>query len=146
MYLWVEAAMIAVYIHNRSPHCVLENKTLEEMFSGDKPEVNHLRIFGYPIYVHIPKDKRTKLDPSGKKGTFVGYSDTSKDYKVYIPGHQKIKISRDVTFDEDVYFYKSKQGRAEESHDEENGVPRAEETREVETKESILEDHDMAKP
>jgi hypothetical protein len=96
--------------------------------------------------VHVPKDKRTKLDPSGKKGTFVGYSDTSKAYRVYIPGHRKIEISRDVTFDEDVSFHKSKQGRAEESHDEENGVPRAAETREVEAEESIPEDQDMAKP
>jgi hypothetical protein len=39
------------------------------------------------MYVHIPKDKRTKLDPSGKKGTFVGYSDTSNAYKVHILGH-----------------------------------------------------------
>jgi hypothetical protein len=52
------------------------------MFSRDKQEVNHLRIFGFPIYVHVPKDNRTKLDPYGKKDTFVGYSDTSKAYKV----------------------------------------------------------------
>jgi hypothetical protein len=37
MHLWVEAVKTAVYMHNRSPHKVLENKTLEEMFSGEKP-------------------------------------------------------------------------------------------------------------
>jgi hypothetical protein len=95
------------------------------MFSGDKTKVIHLRIFGFHIYVHVPKDKRTKLDPYGNKGTFFGYSDTSKAYKVYIPSHRNIKISRDVTFDEDVSFHKSKQGCAEEPHDEENGIPRA---------------------
>jgi hypothetical protein len=95
------------------------------MFSGDKKEVNHLRIFGFPIYVHVPKDKRTKLDPSGKKDTFVGYSDTSKAYKVCIPNHRKIDISRDVTVDEDACFHKSKHDCEEESHDKENGVPRA---------------------
>jgi hypothetical protein len=25
------------------------------------------------IYIHVPKEKRTKLEPSGKKGTFMGY-------------------------------------------------------------------------
>jgi hypothetical protein len=25
------------------------------------------------VYIHIPKEKRTKLEPSEKKGTFVGY-------------------------------------------------------------------------
>jgi hypothetical protein len=115
------------------------------MFSGDKLEVNHMRIFGCLAYVHVPKDKRIKLDPYGKKGTFVGYSDTSKAYRVYIPNHWKIDISRDVTFDEDVAFHKSKQGCAEEYHDEENGVPRVPEKIEVEVEESIPEDQDMAK-
>ena len=80
MHLWVEAARTAVYVQNRSPHCILGNKTPEEMFTGEKLEVNHLRIFGCPVYVHVPKDKRSKLDPSGKKGIFVGYSETSKAY------------------------------------------------------------------
>jgi hypothetical protein len=25
------------------------------------------------VYIHVPKQKRTKLEPSGKKGTFMGY-------------------------------------------------------------------------
>jgi hypothetical protein len=28
------------------------------------------------IYIHVPKEKRTKLVPYGKKGTFVGYKDS----------------------------------------------------------------------
>jgi hypothetical protein len=38
--------------------------TTEEAFTGLKPEVGYLRIFGFPIYIHAPKEKRTKLDPS----------------------------------------------------------------------------------
>ena len=53
------------------------------------------------MYIRILKDKRTKLDPSGKKGIFVGYSETSKAYRVYVPRYKKIEISRDVIFDED---------------------------------------------
>ena len=60
------------------PHKVLENKTPEEVFSGKKPEVSYLRIFGCPVYIHILKEKRTKLDPLGKKDIFVGYSESSK--------------------------------------------------------------------
>jgi hypothetical protein len=78
MYLWAEVARTVVYVQNKSPQKVLENKTPEEVFSGKVPEVSHLRIFGCPVYIHIPKDKRTKLDPSGKKGIFVEYSETSK--------------------------------------------------------------------
>lgn len=63
MHLWAEAAMTVVYVQNISPHRVLGNKTREEVFTGEKPEVSHLRIFGCPVYVHVPKDKRSKLDP-----------------------------------------------------------------------------------
>ena len=82
MHLWEEATRTTVYVHNRTPHKVLSNKTPEEAFSSEKPEVSHLRIFGCPMYIHIPKEKRTKLDPSGRKGIFVGYNETSKEYRI----------------------------------------------------------------
>ena len=99
MHLWAEATGTAVYVQNRTPHRVLKNKTPEEVFSGRKPEVSHLRIFSCPVYIHIPKEKRKKLDPSGKKGIFVGYSESSKACRIYFPGYKKIEINRDVTFD-----------------------------------------------
>lgn len=43
------------------------------------------------------------------KVTFVGYSETSKDYCIYVPGEQQIEVSRDVTFDEDSSFYRSRE-------------------------------------
>jgi hypothetical protein len=51
-----------------------------------KPEVGHFRIFGFLVYIHVPEEKITKLDPSGKKGIFVGYNESSKAYPIYIPG------------------------------------------------------------
>ena len=78
----------------------------EEVFFGKKPKVNHLRIFGYPVYIHIPKEKRTKLDPSGKKGIFVGYFESLKAYRIYFSRFKNIDISRDVTFDKDSAYKK----------------------------------------
>ena len=86
MHLWAKATRTIVYVQNCIPHRVLENKTPEEVFSGKKPEFIHLKIFGYLVYIHIPKEKRTKLDPSGKNGIFVGYSKSSKAYIIYFPG------------------------------------------------------------
>ena len=77
------------------------------MFSGEKPEVSHLKIFGFHVYINIPKEKRSKLDPSWKKRLFVGYSEKSKAYRIYIPGYYQIELSRDVTFDEDTTSRKS---------------------------------------
>ena len=80
MHLWEEASRIAVHVQNHTPHRVLKNNTPEEVFFGKKPEVSNLRIFGCLMYIHIPKEKRTKL---GKKGIFVGYSESSKVYRIY---------------------------------------------------------------
>ena len=97
MHLWEKATRTMVYVHNRTPHRVLENKTPEEVFSSKKLEVIHLKIFGCPVYIHIPKEKRTKLDPLGKKGIFVEYSESLKAYRIYFPGFKKIEISRDIS-------------------------------------------------
>jgi hypothetical protein len=94
------------------------------MFFGKKPEVSHLKIFGCPIFVHILKEKRTKLDPSGKKGIFVGYCEVSKAFIVYIPGYHHIEINRDVTFDEDATLKKSRRCHLEEVYEEEPVAPR----------------------
>jgi hypothetical protein len=75
MYLWGEATMTSIYVQNKSLHCILKDMTPKEAFSGKKPNVEHLRIFGFLVYIHISKDIRKKLEPSRKKGIFVGYSE-----------------------------------------------------------------------
>ena len=71
--------------------------------------VGHLRIFGCLVYIHVPKEKRSKIKPSDKKGIFVGYSETSKAYRIYIPGQRNIEVSRDVTFHEEVAICRSRE-------------------------------------
>ena len=66
------------------------------------------------MYIHIPKEKRTKLDPSRKKGIFVGYFESLKAFRIYFPGYKKIDISRNVTFDEDIAYNKSRNIPTEE--------------------------------
>jgi transposase InsO family protein len=96
MTLWEEACMTSVYVQNGSPHQILKNITLEEAFTRVKLEIGHFRIFGCSIYFRVPKEKRSKLEPSGRKDTFVGYNESSKAYRIYIPGQRQIEISRDV--------------------------------------------------
>jgi hypothetical protein len=96
--LWGEATSTTMYIQNRCPHATLKENTLEEVFSGIKHEVGNLSIFGCPLYIHVLKEKRTKMEPSGKKGVFVGYSDNSKSYRIYVLGQRKIELRKYVTF------------------------------------------------
>ena len=95
------------------------------MFTSENHEVIHLNIFGFPMYLHVQKEKRSKLDPLGKKGIFVGYREQSKAYRIYIPGFRQIKINRDVTFDEDAAFTKFGKILVDEDHEEEKEAPKA---------------------
>ena len=83
-FLWVEATNTAIYVKNRCPHQALGSKTPKEMFTGKKPDISHFRIFGSPVYFHVPKEKRNKLGASGTKGIFVGYSENTKGYRIYV--------------------------------------------------------------
>ena len=85
MHIWAEAARTAVYVQNRTPHRVLKKKTPEEVFFGKKPKVSHLRIFSYPVYIHIPKEKRTKLDPSRKKGVIADFTTHGESHFYGLP-------------------------------------------------------------
>jgi hypothetical protein len=86
----------------------------------------------------------------------VGYYEVSKAFKIYVPGHRHIEISRDVTFDEEAALKKSRRCQLEEVYEEEPVIPRiaesvrdvpraAEPVREVVTSpdEETPEDHDI---
>jgi transposase InsO family protein len=42
--LWAEACNTAVYLKNRSPHSSVPGKTPEEVWSGTKVDLSHLRV------------------------------------------------------------------------------------------------------
>ena len=75
--------------------------TPEECFSGKKPEVDHFRIFGSLTYSHVPSEKRIKLEPTTEKGIFVGYDETVKAFRIYLPSQRKVVVRRDVKFEEE---------------------------------------------
>jgi hypothetical protein len=102
MFLWVETCLTIVYILNRCPHRVFKDNTLGEAFTGKNPQVTHLHVVDCLVYIHIPNDKMTMLEPSSLKGILVGYSEISKAYQVYLPPQWKVIVSKDVKFDEDV--------------------------------------------
>ena len=82
-------------------------KTPEKVFTGTRLDVSHIRIFGSLWYCHVHANTRKKLDPFGEKRLLVGYSETSKAYKVYIPACKRIVVSRDVQLDEDRALWRS---------------------------------------
>jgi hypothetical protein len=93
---WAEAVSTAAYLVNRSPTRSIGGKTPEEIWTGRKPNLKHLRVFGSTVMVHVPKVKRKKFNPKALKGVFVGYCENTKGYRVYDAERNDFLISRDV--------------------------------------------------
>jgi hypothetical protein len=55
----------------------------------------------------FPQIRGRKLDSTAEKGIFVGYNETSKAYRVYVPALKKTVVRRDVRFEEEKAFRKS---------------------------------------
>ena len=97
---WAEAILAAVFVQNHLPTTAPSGKIPITAWTGEIPSVSHFRTFGCIAYIHVPKETRTKLDASGLKVIFIGYSDTCKGYKFYDPSTKKVVVNRDATFNE----------------------------------------------
>jgi len=74
--------------------------TPEEAWTGLKPDVSHLRIFGSQAFLHVPNQQRKKLDSKTKQMILVGYCEDSKTYRLMNPEEYSGKVckGRDVDF------------------------------------------------
>jgi hypothetical protein len=72
--------------------------TFEEKFTSKEPDVSHLKMFSCIAYVHVPDEKRSKLDPKAKKCIFIGYSLEQKGYRCFNPSTRKLQVIRNVVF------------------------------------------------
>ncbi|CAL9014241.1 unnamed protein product [Prunus brigantina] len=98
---WAEVVSTAVYLRNRCFTTSVSSKTPFEAFTGRKPGIKHLKVFGCICYTHVPAPLRQKFDDKARKGVFMGYGSCEKGYKVYDLQSKKIVLSRSVIFNED---------------------------------------------
>jgi hypothetical protein len=92
---WGFAIETACYIRNRLP-ISYRKMTLEEAFTGKKPDISHLRVFGCLAYVLKPQELRLKLDPNSYKTAFVGYEESTSQYRLYDPVRNLIIQSHNI--------------------------------------------------
>ncbi|UYV72012.1 hypothetical protein LAZ67_9001549, partial [Cordylochernes scorpioides] len=97
---WAETIATAAYLKNCTPTKNDNMKTPIEKWTGHKPSVAHLKIFGNLAYYYIPKNQRNKFDSKARKGIFTGYSRQRKAYRIYDPQDGKIHEVQTVKFDE----------------------------------------------
>jgi len=98
---WAEAVNTANYIRNRCPSNSLNGKTSFERWTGKAPDVKYFKEFGCNVYTLDRTPNKGKLESRSKKGIFVGYSQESKAYRIWIPDERRVDVTRDVKFLED---------------------------------------------
>ncbi len=97
---WAETIVTTIYIMNKTPTAAMHGMIPKEKYSGRKPNLSHLKVFGCIAYVHVLDELRTKLDSKAEKCVFIGYSLEQKGYICYNPVTHEMRVSRDVVFDE----------------------------------------------
>lgn len=95
---WAEAANTAVYLLNLAGTSSVPNKSPYELWSGKDIKLDHLQPFGSPVFVHIPNEKRRKLDMKAEKWIFVGYGVDKQGYRCFDPMTRVVMTVRNVTF------------------------------------------------
>lgn len=94
---WAEAVAYSVYLLNRSPSKGT-GITPEEAWSGRKPDLSHIKVFGTVSMVHIPKTNRKKWDPKAQECIMTGFDEQTKGYRLYDVNKKIIFKSRNVSF------------------------------------------------
>ena len=97
-FLWGEAYSTAGYLYNRRWHSTIESTPYQQLY-GAKPSISHLGSWFTHALVHIPSDKRGKLDQPVEEGFLVGYTSNPTVFRIYIPKRHTITKSKDVKFD-----------------------------------------------
>ncbi|KAI3522492.1 hypothetical protein L1887_00319 [Cichorium endivia] len=98
--LWGEAVNHAVYVLNRISSKALQDSTPYEMWTGRKPHVGHLRVFGCTAHMKVAKNYLKKLDDRSKKVVYLGTEKGSKAHRLLDPDTGSMFVSRDVVFEE----------------------------------------------
>jgi transposase InsO family protein len=101
--LWGEALKTAVYILNRVPSKAV-TKTPYELWTGKKPSIRHMHVWGCPAEARPYKPHEGKLDARTVSCYFVGYAERSRGYKFYNPISRTIFETGNARFLEDVEF------------------------------------------
>ena len=96
---WGEAILTATYLQNRLATTRLNGKTPYEAWTGKVPDLRHVRVYGCTAYALV-QDGRSKLEDTSVKCQLVGYSETSKGYRLRKWNTNEVIVAVHVRFDE----------------------------------------------
>ena len=113
---WAEAIAHAADIRNRFICPTGRSKTCYEVLTGVKPRVDHIKVFGGLTSVHVPKEKRKKLDSKNQTGVLLTCYD-NKLVKVWIGSTNTATVSRHYKVMENTFPPLTWYGPGTETHE-----------------------------
>lgn len=105
MKFWVEAFSTAVYIINRLPTPLLENKSHFEHVYHQQPAYDTFHVFGCHVYPCLRDYAPNKFSPRSLPCVFLVYSPHHKGFQCFDPTSSRIYISHHAIFDEHYFPY-----------------------------------------
>ena len=88
--LWGEILLISCVLRNLTPTSFLSVTPLE-MWTGEKPSVEHLKVMGCKAYCQLDKvNMEGKYGAKAWMGPLVGYSVDTPGYRVWDPISHKV--------------------------------------------------------
>nr|GFB44154.1 retrovirus-related Pol polyprotein from transposon TNT 1-94 [Tanacetum cinerariifolium] len=95
---WAEAVNTACYVQNKVLVNKSQNKTPYELFNGRTPAIGFLKPFGYHVMILNTLDNLGKFEPKGDEGYFIGYSMSSKAFRVFNKRNGRVEENLHVEF------------------------------------------------
>ncbi|UYV61701.1 hypothetical protein LAZ67_1005991, partial [Cordylochernes scorpioides] len=101
---WGDAIHTACYLRNKSSSEAIDNKIPEELWSGRESKIGYLKVFGCKSWCSIDDcHRKSKFSPKAKECVLIGYPEGTKGYKVWDFRNDKIYVTRNVRFSEDIF-------------------------------------------
>ncbi|GKD83480.1 ribonuclease H-like domain-containing protein, partial [Tanacetum coccineum] len=98
---WAEAVNTTCYVLNRVLVTKPQNKTPYELSIGKSPSISFMRPFGCPLTILNTLDSLGKFNGKSDEGYLLGYSTTSKAFRVYNKRTKRVKENLHINFLED---------------------------------------------
>ncbi|GKB21998.1 putative ribonuclease H-like domain-containing protein [Tanacetum coccineum] len=95
---WAEVVSTTCYVQNRVLVVKPHNKTPYELFRGFKPALSFMRPFGCHVTILNTLDSLGKFDGKSDEGFFVGYSLSSKAFRVYNTRTKRVEENLHIRF------------------------------------------------
>lgn len=104
---WGDCVLTAVFLINRLPTPLLNNKSPFQVLTHQQLNSKDLRVFCCLVYNPISPKNRHKFQPRDKPCVFLDYPAGYKGYKLLDSKTETVLTSRNVVFHEDIFPFQN---------------------------------------